>query len=308
MLTDLDGLHHVTSVAGPPRPVDRFWREVMGLRRIKTTVNFDAPEVYHLYFGDRVGTPGTVMTHFPFPAAPRGTPGTGEAGHVAFSIPPGAAADWERHLAAHDVPFTRESLFGETRLALTGPDGERLVLVEAEDARAPWTALPEGMAIRGLHSVSLRVADRAAMLPLLALMGYAETGQEGAVTRLADATGGPGHLVEIEHRPDLPAARQGAGSIHHVAFRTRDAESQARIRAGLTEAGHRVTEVRDRDYFRAIYFATPGGILFEVATDDPGFARDEPVETLGERLCLPEQHAHLRAHLEEALTPLDRPA
>jgi glyoxalase family protein len=305
MLTDLNGLHHVTSVAGAPRTVDRFWREVMGLRRVKTTVNFDNPEVYHLYFGDRIGTPGTVMTHFPFPNAGRGAQGTGETGHVAFSIPPGSADDWAAHLAAHDVPVTREALFGETRLALTGPDGERLVLVEAEDDRKPWEGLPEAMAIRGLHSVSLRVADRDEMLPLLHFMGFAETGREGAVTRLADETGGPAHIVEIEHRPDLSPAREGAGSVHHVAFRTRDRESQARIRDALTEAGHRVTQVRDRDYFWAIYFRTPGGILFEVATDEPGFTRDEPAEALGEELRLPSQHAHRRGDLERMLQPLD---
>jgi glyoxalase family protein len=305
MLTDLNGLHHVTSVAGAPRAVDRFWREVMGLRRVKTTVNFDDPSVYHLYFGDRIGTPGTVMTHFPFSHAARGKPGTGEAGHVAFSIPPGSAGDWEAHLAKHDVPVTRATLFGETRLALTGPDGERLVLIEAEDARTPWPGLPESMAIRGLHSVSLRVADRAEMLPLLHFMGFSETGQDGAVTRLADDTGGPAHVVEIEHRPDLPQARQGAGSVHHVAFRTPDRDSQARIREALTGAGHRVTEVRDRDYFWAIYFRTPGGILFEVATDEPGFTRDEPEEALGEELRLPSQHAHLRDDLAKRLQPLD---
>jgi glyoxalase family protein len=305
MLTDLNGLHHVTSVAGAPRDVDRFWREVMGLRRVKTTVNFDDPTVYHLYFGDRTGTPGTVMTHFPFPHAARGTPGTGETGHIAFSIPPGSAGEWEAHLAAHDVTATRETLFGEIRLTLTGPDGERLVLIEAEDGRTPWPGLPTSMAIRGLHSVSLRVADRADMLPLMHFMGFSETGQEGAVTRLSDDTGGPAHVVEIEHRPDLPKAKQGAGSVHHVAFRTADRDSQARIREALTEAGHRVTEVRDRDYFWAIYFRTPGGILFEVATDEPGFTRDEPEETLGEALRLPSQHAHLRDELAARLQPLE---
>lgn len=305
MLTDLKGLHHVTSVAGAPRAVDRFWREVMGLRRVKKTVNFDNPSVYHLYFGDRIGTPGTVMTHFPFPDATPGTPGTGEAGHVAFSIPRGSAGDWLGHLAAHAVPVTQETLFGATRLVLTGPDGERLVLVEADDTRAPWHGLPESMAIRGLHSVSLRVADRADMLPLMHFMGFSETAQEGAVTRLSDDAGGPAHIVEIEHRPDLPQARQGAGSVHHVAFRAADRDSQARIRDALTEAGHRVTDVRDRDYFWAIYFRTPGGVLFEVATDEPGFTRDEPEETLGEALRLPSQHQRLRDELAERLQPLD---
>ena len=306
MLTDIDGLHHVTSLASGARANDDFFTRVLGLRRIKTTVNFDNPSVYHLYYGDRAGTPGTVMTYFPFPDAAPGTPGTGEAGHVAFSIPPRSAAAWRERLRAEGIESEEETRFGETRLAFAGPDGERLVLVEAEDERAPWEegGIPPGMAIRGLHSVSLRVAEREPMMKLLRFMGFEETGAEDDFTRHSDGPGTPGHIVEIEHRPDMPPASQGAGSVHHVAFRTADRGTQAAIRAALEEAGHRVTEVRDRDYFFAIYFRTPGGILFEVATDEPGFTRDEPVETLGESLRLPAQHAHLREELERQLEPL----
>ncbi|WP_371038279.1 ring-cleaving dioxygenase [Rhodosalinus sp. FB01] len=310
MLTDIDGLHHVTSLASGARANDDFFTRVLGLRRIKTTVNFDNPRVYHLYYGDRIGTPGTVMTYFPFPGASRGTPGTGETGHVAFSIPPRSAAAWRERLRAAGVESTEERLFDETRLVFAGPDGERLVLVEAEDDRAPWLegGIPPNMAIRGLHSVSLRVAEREPMMKLLRFMGFEETGAEGPVTRHADGPGTAGHIVELDHRPDMAPAQEGAGSVHHVAFRTADRASQARIREALEQAGHRVTELRDRDYFFAIYFRTPGGILFEVATDEPGFARDEPVETLGQSLCLPAQHAHLREELERTLEPLPEPA
>jgi glyoxalase family protein len=182
MRRQIDGLHHVTSIAGDAPANNAFFAGVLGLRRVKTTVNFDNPRVYHLYYGDRIGTPGTVMTHFPFQDAAPGTRGTGETGEVAFSIPPASLAAWEARLEGAGVTgMARETRFGEARLVFPGPDGERLALVEAEDPRAPWTGgdIPEAMAIRGLHSVTLTVAEDAPLRGLLRAMGYGAGPSEG---------------------------------------------------------------------------------------------------------------------------------
>ncbi|MFP4328902.1 MAG: ring-cleaving dioxygenase [Paracoccaceae bacterium] len=308
MLTQIDGLHHVTALASDAPGNSAFFAGVLGLRRVKTTVNFDNPRVYHLYYGDRVGTPGTVMTHFPFQDAAPGMRGTGETGEVAFSIPPASLGAWEARLEGAGVTgMARETRFDDSRLVFPGPDGERLALVEAEDDRAPWTGsdIPGGMAIRGLHSVTLTVADDAPLRNLLRFMGYVPGPSEGPHQRMEQGGGGPAHILDIETRPDLPEAREGAGSVHHIAFRVADRTAQDAVRAALLDRGCRVTGVRDRDYFHAIYFRTGAGILFEVATDEPGFTRDEPEARLGEALCLPDQHAHLREELERILVPLD---
>ena len=293
-MSHVQGLHHVTAMASDARATDAFHAGTLGLRRVKKTVNFDAPEVYHLYYGDRTGTPGTVMTHFPFPRMTRGARGSGEVGRVAYAVPD--LAPWRDRVGGS--PAER---FGEPALDLEGPDGEAISLVQTDDPRAPWTALPEGMAIRGVHAVTARVADPEPTRALLRFMGYRDGPEEGGRTRML----APGHgHVDVE-RTDMPPARQGAGSVHHIAFRVPDRAAQDEMRARLIEAGARVTPPIDRDYFWAIYFMTPGGILFEIATDEPGFTRDEPVETLGRSLRLPAQHARLRERLERTLPPLD---
>lgn len=303
MLTQILGLHHVTSIASDARANDAFYTRTLGLRRVKKTVNFDAPEVYHLYFGDRTGTPGTVMTSFPFPnAAPR-RPGTGETGEVVFAIPPGTADHWAERLGMDNAQIG--AAFGETRVTFTGPDGESLALVEAEDARVPWTAaVAEGHALRGFHSVALHLAETGPTADLLRLMGYEQTGRDGAAIRMT-VQGGPANHIDLHAMPDTPKAREGAGSVHHIAFAVENRARQLEVREALVEAGMRVTQVIDRDYFWSIYFRTPGGVLFEVATNDPGFTRDEDVAHLGEALKLPAQHAHLRETLEKKLAPLD---
>ena len=305
MLTQIKGLHHVTSLASSAQANNHFFTEVLGLRRVKKTVNFDAPDVYHLYYGDEVGSPGTVMTYFPFPRAGRGSAGVGEVGTVVFSIPPGSADDWAGRLNDHGVEVRRESRFGESRVAFEGPDGDALALVEAEDARDPWTAtVPSEMAIRGFHSVSMRLRDAAPERELLRFMGYGETAQEAEVTRLTVNGKNAATIVDIEVDADAPAARQGAGSVHHVAFAVENRARQLEVREALVDAGWQITPVIDRDYFWAIYFRTPGGVLFEVATNEPGFDRDEDRAHLGQALKLPAQHAHLRSRLERSLEPI----
>lgn len=309
MLTQIKGLHHVTAMASDARRTDDFYRHALGLRRVKQTVNFDAPDVYHLYYGDAAGTPGSVITFFPFPHAARGRPGVGEAGTTAYAVPPGTLPFWAERLSSHGIrDLVRAETFGEGRLIFSGPDGEGIALVEtAGDGRAPWTGggVGEGQAIRGFHSVSLRLKKSGSTEELLRFMGYEMQAAEGNVTRFALPAGNGANIVDLETRPDMPFAQQDAGSAHHVAFAVESRDKQLEAHKALTEAGFRVTPVIDRDYFWAIYFRTPGGVLFEIATNEPGFARDESPDHLGEALQLPQQHAHLRAELERHLPPLE---
>ena len=308
MLTQIQGLHHVTSMAGDARANNDFFTRTLGLRRVKKTVNFDAPDVYHLYYGNGAGTPGTVMTYFPFPNIAKGRAGAGEVSVTAFAVPRGALDYWRDRLAAANAgPLGDSTRFGERRLDFTGPDGDAFALVETDsDMREPWTGagVPEDVAIRGFHSASLRLRDSAATDKLLRFMGYAPVDNAGGIERLAVADGNGAGVVDLEAVASADPARLGAGSVHHVAFAVADGAAQLDVRKALVDTGHAVTPVIDRDYFRAIYFRTPGGVLFEVATNDPGFDRDEEPAHLGEALKLPSQHAHLRAYLEEHLPEL----
>ena len=308
MLYQIKGLHHVTSMASSPSRNNRFFTQTLGLRRVKKTVNFDRPDVYHLYYGDQTGAPGTVMTYFPFPDAERGQAGVGEVGRTVFSVPFGSLDAWVERLEMNGAAgLHRETRFGEQRLSFYGPDGDRFSLVEAEDARKPYTrgGVPAAMAIRGFHSAELHLSDEAPEAKLLTFMGYKEVVREGNVTRFALSDGDNATLIDIVCDPDGARASQGAGSVHHIAFSVDNRARQLEVREALAEAGYEVTDVRDRDYFWAIYFRTPGGILFEVATNEPGFDADEDKAHLGEALKLPSQHAHLRRKLERVLEPID---
>ncbi|MCC5969125.1 MAG: ring-cleaving dioxygenase [Pararhodobacter sp.] len=308
MLTHIQGLHHVTSMAADARQNNAFFTQILGLRRVKKTVNFDEPSVYHLYYGDGQGTPGSVMTCFPFPNIARGRPGVGEVSQTVFAVPEGALGYWKDRLASHDVAGLEDSTrFGDKRLHFTGPDGEGLGLIEvAGDARAPFAdgPVPAAEGIHGFHSVTLRLRDTVATAEVLRFLGYREVARKGAVTRFAIAGGNGADVVDLEVRHGAETARLGAGSVHHVAFAVTDHTAQLKAREALMDAGYQITPVIDRDYFSAIYFRTPGGVLFEVATNDPGFARDEDSAHLGEALKIPAQHAHLRDRIEAILPPL----
>ncbi|APX89720.1 dioxygenase [Brevirhabdus pacifica] len=308
MLKQIKGLHHVTSLASSASANNRFFTDTLGLRRVKKTVNFDAPDVYHLYYGDEVGTPGTVMTYFPFPDAAPGKPGVGEVGTTAFAVPVGSLPAWAERLSGAGVhELERTASFGEERLEFDGPDGERLALVETADQRTPWTGsgLSEDMAIRGFHSASMRLRDEGGTAELLRFMGYEEQERQGNTRRLVVPGGNAANVIDLETLPAAGRADQGAGSVHHIAFSVENREKQLEVRQALLDTGYQVTPVIDRDYFWAIYFRTPGGILFEVATNEPGFDRDEDVAHLGEALRLPSQHEHLRARLGELLEPIE---
>ena len=308
MLDQIRGLHHVTSMAADANENNAFFTGTLGLRRIKKTVNFDAPEVYHLYYGDAVGTPGSVMTTFPFGRMPRGRRGTGEVGITEFAVPPGTLGYWGDRLAARGVTgMTEGTAFGAARLEFDGPDGDGLALVEADpQGRAPWTGadVPADAGVLGFAGVRMRLRDAGATADLLRFMGYEKLAQDDALTRYAVAGGNAADTIDIETLPDAPAARDGAGSVHHIAFAVEDRAAQLAVRKALMDTGFQVTPVIDRDYFWAIYFRTPGGVLFEIATHEPGFDRDEDTAHLGQALKLPARYEPHRAEIERHLAPI----
>jgi glyoxalase family protein len=309
MLTQIKGLHHVTSMAADARTNNQFFTDVLGLRRVKKTVNFDSPDVYHLYYGDETGAPGTVMTYFPFPDMGPGRPGTGEVGTTVFSVPEGSFGFWSERLSKRGVTDLKaEVTFGEKRLNFAGPDGDGFALVEVRDDNRPvWTAngVNEDHAIRGFHSVAMRLRDEEATAELLKFMGYEPLDAGDGVTRFIMPGSNGAGIIDLETMPNLQRGLQGAGSVHHVAFSVENREKQLEVRKALMDTGYHVTPVIDRDYFWAIYFRTPGGVLFEIATNEPGFDRDEDTAHLGEALKLPQQHKHLRPILEQHLQKLE---
>ena len=311
MLKQIKGLHHVTSIASGAKENNAFFTKSLGLRRVKKTVNFDNPKLYHLYYGNEAGSPGTVITYFPNPNAKARQEGTGEVSVTRFSVPKSSLAWWEQYFTERGIPhLPRETTFGQSQLHFLGPDCENLALVEANEAREPrhTPSVPEGHAIRGFHSVELRLKDAGPTHDLLRFMGYETAGQEGNLTRLVCPGTSTANVIDLLEDPEAPAAQQGAGSVHHIAFSVETREDQTEVQKTLTEAGWAVSSVKDRDYFWAIYFRSPEGILFEVATNEPGFARDEDAAHLGEQLRLPKQHEHLREELlENYLEPISEP-
>ncbi|MEM9240628.1 MAG: ring-cleaving dioxygenase [Pseudomonadota bacterium] len=308
MITDIKGLHHVTSMAADANENNTFFTDTLGLRRVKKTVNFDAPDVYHLYYGDETGTPGSVMTYFPFPGMRRGHRGAGEVGVTEFAVPKGSLGYWQTRLV--DKGMIRQSedvAFGEKRLSFDGPDGDGFAVVETEDrGRTPWTGVdvPETAGVFGFNGARFRLKDASATGELLEYMGYQKADTQGNLTRYIIEGGNAADTIDLEQIGDAPMAGQGAGSVHHIAFAVDDREAQLRVRQALMDTGYQVTPVIDRNYFWAIYFRTPGGVLFEVATNEPGFDHDEDTAHLGEALKLPEQYEAQRAEIERVLPEL----
>ena len=303
------GLHHVTAIAGDPQRNADFYTRVLGLRLVKRTVNFDAPDTYHLYYGDAAGRPSTLLTFFPWRDVPPGRQGSGLTTATAFGVPPGSLGWWQRRIAElgvdHDAPRTRA---GEEVLTLRDPDGLVVDLVAAPgDVRSGWdgaAGVPAEHAVRGLHAVTLSEAlpERTAEL-FTGVLGMTPAGEDGDRTRFAMAGGGPGAVVDVAADRRSPGLQAG-GTVHHIAFRVPDRTVQERWRAELVEAGLPVTEILDRQYFTSIYFREPGGVLLEIATDEPGFATDEPLLELGRALKLPPWLEPSRAQIERSLPPL----
>ena len=302
-----DGIHHVTAISGDPQETVDFYTGVLGLRLVKRTVNFDDPSTYHLYFGDETGSPGTILTFFPFGGGGRGRVGTGQASATAFSIPGGSADHWVDRLddlgVDHDEPTER---FGEAVLPLRDGDGQPLELVAADSPVEPWSdsPVPAEHAVRGFHGVTLASDRPDDTGEVLEHLGYEREDEEGEYTRYR-AGGDRAAVVDVRDPDDAISGRQGAGTVHHVAFRTPDDDAQVAWRERLTDTGLHVTPQKDRQYFRSIYFREPGGVLFEVATDGPGFDRDEDVADLGSALSLPPWLEEDREFLEARLPTIE---
>ena len=304
----ITGLHHHTAIATDAQANIDFYAGLLGLRLVKKTVNFDDPSAYHLYYGDGVGTPGSIITFFYWRGARRGQVGAGQATAITFSAPEGSLEYWRARLQSHDVAAKVRARFGEEVLAFADPDGIPIEIVAvAKDDRRVWTGagIPAEFALRGMHTAELTVADSRPTAELLSgVMGYTLVRQDGNRARFEAGPGGSGRYVDVIDGARRPHGAQGAGTIHHIAFRVADDAAELEMGDRLIASGHRVSEVRDRDYFRSIYYREPGGILFEIATDVPGFAVDEPVDALGTALKLPKQFEPARAEIERLLPPL----
>ncbi|WP_019806887.1 ring-cleaving dioxygenase [Saccharomonospora halophila] len=308
------GLHHVTAIGGDPQRNADFYLRTLGLRLVKTTVNFDDPGTYHLYYGDESGRPGSLLTFFPWRDAPRGRVGTGQATTTAFSVPEHSIGWWKQRLADADVPTSRVvNRDDEDTLHFRDPDGLQLALVAHPqgDPRDPWDTplVPGEHAVRGLHSVTLSVTREDATAGMLTEgLGLRFAAEDGNRFRFTAGDGGPGATVDVLVTPDAPRGLVANGTVHHVAWRAPDEQTQAAWREELTDRGIEVTSIMDRQYFRSIYFREPGGTLLEIATDQPGFTIDEPLLELGQALKLPPWLEPDRERIGNALPALDLPA
>jgi glyoxalase family protein len=307
MTERISGLHHVTAIAGDPHENIEFYTDVLGLRMVKKTVNFDDPGTYHLYYGDEVGHPGTILTFFPFQHARRGRVGRGQTSATAFVIPGGSVEYWMERLDEKGVEFEAPmQRFDETVIALSDHEGQPLELVGADSDIEPWGEGPVAVehAIRGFFAITIDSLDFEATESVLETMGYERVDSEHNRTRFRGADEFAG-VVDVLDRPNALEGQQGAGTVHHVAFRTPDTNTQDRWRERLKDAGMHVTETKDRQYFKSIYFREPGGVLFEIATEAPGFAVDEPVDALGRELKLPPWLEGQRERIEARLPSVD---
>jgi glyoxalase family protein len=307
----LSGLHHVTCVCSDARRTLDFYRGTLGFSLVKKTVNFDDPSTHHLYYGDETGEPGTILTFFPWEHVAPGRLGIGETQETALRMSEASIGYWtQRFVDMGVVQDALEDRFGETVLSFKDPDGMRLALVAVPgiESDPAWSAgeVPTEHAIRGLHSVTLLLRDAAPTGAILTeVFGFSEVGREGSTVRFkADGTE-IGAIVDIRVGRDFLRGRQGHGSVHHIAFRAADDEAEFAITKNLAQNhGIRTTDQKDRNYFRSLYFHEPGGVLFEIATDIPGFAVDEPVAFLGKSLKLPPQYEPRRKDIEAALPAL----
>jgi glyoxalase family protein len=304
------GIHHVTAIAGDAQTNYDFYTGVLGLRLIKKTINFDDPETYHFYYGDGLGTPGTLLTFFPWSAsAQKGRGGVHQANLISLAIPTASLGYWTHRLLEKNVKFTGPTeRNGATVLNFQDPDGIALELITSDAPPAnvqPWKEAPVPVddAIRGVHSVQLWVLESTPTLDLLQKLGYEMIASEGNITRLAPKSGFG--QIEVRATGQFLGAKGGVGTIHHIAFRVPDDAAQAATQTLVKREKLNVTAVQDRQYFRSIYFREPGGVLFEIATDVPGFVIDETAEHLGEALKLPSYLEPQRAYIESVLPRLE---
>jgi len=301
------GIHHITAIVGHPQENVDFYAGVLGLRLVKKTINFDDPGTYHLYFGDEGGNPGTIITFFPWANAKQGQIGDGQVGVTSYAVPVGAMSFWEKRLTDFDIAFDKVVRFDETTLQFEDPHGLRLEIVEREQGEENgWSfgGVTKEVAIKGFAGATLfsqSPEETAALLTDVMGLTYSKT--EGDYTRFI-APGSIGNVIDVKMTTGVQGTL-GVGTVHHIAWRANDDEDHLAWQESVRSNGIPVTEVRDRNYFKALYFKEPGQILFEIATDPPGFAHDESVETMGTALKLPEQYEQRRQALEEKLIPIE---
>lgn len=310
-MSGITGIHHVTCIAGDAQENLDFYTGVLGMRMVKKSVNQDSPDTYHLFFADADGHPGTDLTFFPWPKMPAGKPGVGLAMEVSLAVRTGTLGFWSARLGTHGITVRPEtSRFGERVIAFSDPHGLEVALIETGDARefTPWDKSPVSadQQIIGLHAVRLWERDLAATSAFLTgTLGFRADGEDGGWHRFAIGSGGSGAHLDARELPQEGRGAWGVGAIHHVAWRVPDDDAQLSVRQRVAEARRRPTEVIDRFWFRSVYFLEPGGVLFEIATDGPGFTADEDAAALGESLVLPPWLEPQRTAIEAALPPLD---
>jgi len=312
-MADILGIHHMSALSGPAQENLDFYSGVLGLRLVKLTVNFDDPGAYHLYYGDGAGTPGSLLTFFPYPDGYPGRPGAGQLTVTSLSVPAGSLGYWSERFRRFEVDFDRPvNRYGVQALSFRAPDGLLLELASSQDhvAGTSWTSspIPEDFQIGLMRSVTLVQRELGPTERVLtSLLGFRKTAEFRNRHRFEVAEGGPSRTLDVVIDATGPSGRQGHGSVHHIAFRVADDEAQKAVREEVLALGFHVSPVMDRDYFRSVYFREPGGVLFEVATDPPGFTVDEPIDRLGSGLRLPKQYQLRRAQIERILPPLRLP-
>lgn len=304
------GLHHITAIAGNAKRNHEFYTKVIGLRMVKKTVNFDDPGTYHFYFGNEKGTPGTILTFFPWEGIAQGRTGTGMATDIGYSIPEGSLAFWAERFKEFNVKHSEPAeRFGEQYLPFHDPDGLNIDLIvpNSEDIRKPWETeeIKAEVATKGFHSVTLTLKNMKATAEILTdILGYRLLAQEGNRYRFITDAVDHAAIVDILELPGTAVGYNAAGTNHHIAFRVKDDEVLMQYREKIAAKGLSITPKIDRDYFFSLYFREPGGVLFELATDNPGFTRDEPLDELGTHLKLPKQYEPMRTEIEKVLPPL----
>lgn len=306
----VNGIHHITAIAGNANRNFDFYTKVLGLRFVKKTVNFDDPETYHLYYGDREGTPGTILTFFPWEGIQTGRRGTRQVTEIGYSVPSGSFDFWLQRFEKHNVIYNKVAeKFGEPYLTFLDPDGLKLELIASKttDDRMAWETeeVKAENATRGFHSITITTGKMQATADILTgVFGYRLLEQHVNRFRFITDNVPNAAIVDLVEVPGEAAGHVAGGSVHHVAFRVKNEEVLMQYREKIEALGLNITEKIDRNYFYSLYFREPGGVLFELATDNPGFSVDEPVEELGTHLKLPAQHEKYRAALEQSLPKL----
>lgn len=307
------GIHHITAIAGDAKRNFDFYTRILGLRFVKKTVNFDDPHTYHFYFGNEEGSPGTILTFFPWgERIRRGSPGAGMATETGYSVPQGSLDFWAARFREHQVPFDEVAeRFGRKYLGFRDPDGLRLELIEtseAEDSRKPWETgeVTKAVATKGFFNTSITLNNIEATARILTdVFGYTLTARENNRYRYATDAAGTANVIDLVEEPATPRGIGAGGTIHHIAFRVKDDTTQMMFHDRIRRLGLNITPQIDRNYFHSLYFREPGGVLFEIATDNPGFTVDEPLDQLGTHLKLPVQYEEQRAAIEQHLVPLN---